>query len=433
MAGRMTVATGSADEGRAAGASPVGNVTDTDHASRAALLSTSSAMAFVVLIGTVSLFSDATYEGGRSLIGQFLEILGSSAVAVGVAAGAGEFLGYGIRFISGYAADRTGAYWRIALIGYALNLLAMPALALVGQWQIAIGLLFLERIGKGIRNPARDAMLSYATVEMGRGWGFGLHEAMDQIGAFAGPLLVALVLFLNGGDQVGVAGYQRAFLILIVPAVAAIAVLLTARHFFPQPRDLDSKTPKIAVTGLGRPYWLFVLAAGLVAAGFADFALVAYHLHATRLVADDLIPILFATGMAVDALAALVMGRFFDQVGFGVLIAAVALGAGFAPFAFATSLPLVIIGLVLWGIGLSAQESVFKAALADLIPHARRAYGFGMFATVFGIFWFAGSALMGLLYDHGVGGLVVFSVVVQLVALPVFVAVHRARRAHEPS
>jgi MFS family permease len=387
-----------------------------------------SAIAFVVLVGTVSLFSDATYEGGRSLVGQFLEILGSSAAAVGIAAGAGEFLGYGVRFISGYAADRTGAYWRIAFLGYALNLLAMPTLALVGQWQVAIALLFLERVGKGIRNPPRDAMLSYATTEMGRGWGYGLHEAMDQIGAFLGPLLVALVLYLNGGDHVGIAGYHTAFLVLIVPAIAAIGVLVAARHYFPRPRDLESKTPKVSTQGFDRRFWLFVIAAGFVAAGSADFALVAFHFQSIRLVADDTIPILFALAMAIDAGAALVLGRLFDRLGFGVLLVAVGVGAAFAPFAFSSSLPLVLVGLALWGIGLSAEESIFKAALTELIPPDRRAYGFGLYATVFGLFWFAGSATMGLLYDQAIAWLVIFSVTVQLVALPVFVLARRTGR-----
>ena len=397
---------------------------------RTALLSSRSAMAFVILIGTVSLFSDMTYEGGRSLVGQFLKLLGSSATAVGIAVGAGEFLGYSIRLISGFAADRSGAYWRITVIGYCVQLFAMPLLAFVGQWQIAIGLLFLERIGKAIRNPARDAMLSYATKEMGRGWGYGLHEAMDQIGAFLGPVMVATALFVRGGSDLGIADYQAAFVLLFVPAVVAIAVLLTARSRFPRPRDLESKTPKVSATGFTRRYWLFVLASGFVGAGFVDFALMAFHFESVGTVADEWVPILFAVGMAVDAAAALVMGRLYDRIGFVTLVGAVALGAFFAPLVYFGSLPVVLVGIGLWGIGLSAQESILKAALASLIPIDRRAYGFGMFAVVFGIFWFAGSATMGFLYDRDVAYLVVFSVVLQLIALPIF---YLARRAPSPA
>ncbi|HEX9550571.1 MAG TPA: MFS transporter [Candidatus Limnocylindrales bacterium] len=395
------------------------------------MITARSAMTFVVLLGSVSLFSDATYEGGRSLVGQFLQLLGSSAAAVGIAVGAGEFLGYALRLVSGYAADRTGAYWRITLLGYGINLLAMPLLAFVGRWEIAIALLFIERIGKAIRNPARDAMLSYATKEMGRGWGYGLHEAMDQIGAFVGPLSVSLALFLRGAGNAGLADYQAAFVILFVPAVIAVSLLLLARRLFPHPRDLESKTPRISAEGLGRTYWLFVIAAGFIAAGYADFALMAFHFHAIELVSDEVIPLLFAVGMAVDAGAALVMGRLYDRSGFAVLIVAVALGAIFAPFIYFGSLPIVVVGIALWGIGLSAQESILKAALAGIIPHERRAYGFGLFATVFGIFWFVGSATMGLLYDIEVGFLVAFSVVSQLLALPIFLVTRRRLAAGE--
>jgi MFS family permease len=399
---------------------------DTAGAKRTALLSTGSAMTFVVLIGTVSLFSDATYEGGRSLIGQFLETLGSSAAVLGIAVGAGEFLGYALRLASGYAADRTGAYWRITLLGYAINLLAMPLLAFVGRWEIAIALLFLERIGKATRNPARDAMLSYATSEMGRGWGFGLHEAMDQIGAFLGPILVTVVLFLRSGDEVGLGGYHQAFAVLFVPALLALAVLMVARFLFPHPRDLESKAPRAGAAGLTRGYWLFLLAAGCIAMGFADFALMAFHFRATDLVADRLIPILFAIGMGVDAAAALIMGRLFDRRPFATLITGVTLGALFAPFVFLGSLSLAVVGIALWGVGMSAQESVLKAALSDLVPSHRRAYGFGLFASAFGLFWFAGSAAMGFLYDVDAAYLVVFSVAAQFLALPLFVLSRRA-------
>ena len=390
-------------------------------AARPSLLSGRSAMTFVVLLGTVGLFSDMTYEGGRSISGQFLKILGSNAVVVGTVAGAGEFLGYALRFASGLAADRTGAYWTIVLTGYSIQLLALPALAFVGRWDLAVGLLFAERIGKAIRNPARDAMLSYATHEMGRGWGYGLHEAMDQIGSLLGPALMGLVLLWRGvAGQDDVHAYQSAFRVLFIPALCAIVALLVARSLFPRPRDLESKTPKASAEGLGRRYWLYVFAAGLVGAGFADFALVAFHLKTTALVPDAWIPMLFAFGGGVDAVVALVAGRMYDRRGFATLIVTFGASALFAPFVFLGSLPLVIVGLAMWGIGLAAQESILRAALANVIPAHRRAYGFGLFALVFGAFWFAGSALMGLLYDYNVTYLALFSAAAELLALPVF-------------
>src|SRR5207248_800239 len=248
------------------------------------MLTSNSAMMFVLLVGTSSFFADMTYEGGRSIVGQFLQLLGSSAAAVGIAAGAGEFLGYALRFVTGYFADKTGAYWRITIVGYVVQLFALPTLAFVGFWQLAVAIWFVERIGKAIKNPPRDAMLSYATKELGRGWGYGLHEAMDQMGGFAGPLLVALALGLraNGGFDT-VPDYQWAFRLLYIPAVITIVMLLVARWRFPNPHDLESKTPKAGTQGLGRRFWLYVIAAGMIGAGFADFALMAFHFRATSI------------------------------------------------------------------------------------------------------------------------------------------------------
>jgi len=386
-----------------------------------------SAMLFVLLVGSSSFFADMTYEGGRSIVGQFLQLLGSSAAAGGIAAGAGEFVGYGLRFVSGYAADKTHAYWRITILGYFVQLFALPLLTFVGLWQVAVAIWFVERIGKAIKNPARDAMLSYATKELGRGWGYGLHEAMDQFGGFAGPLLMALALGLRAqGGLDTVVDYQWAFKLLFIPATITMVMLLVARLRFPTPQDLESKTPKASTHGFGRRYWLYVLAAGMIGAGFADFALIAFHFRATTLVADQWIPVLFAIGILADVITALIAGRLFDRVGFPVLLVTFAASALFAPFVFFGNLSLVVVGLILWGIGLAAQESLMKAALADLIPRDRRAYGFGAFSLAFGIFWFAGSAIMGLLYDRDIGLLVAFSVAISLLALPVFWAAKNA-------
>ncbi len=384
-------------------------------------LTARTATTFVVLLCIVSLFADMTYEGGRSLNGQYLNLLGASAFAVGIAAGFGEFLGYGVRFFSGRIADRTGRYWPVAFVGYFLNLFAVPALALAGAWPVAIGLLFVERLGKGIRNPSRDAMLSHATKEMGRGWGFGLHEAMDQTGAFLGPLIGAGVLFARAMGQEDLAGYRTVYAALLVPAACAIITLAVARSLFPRPAELESKAPKISTEGMTPGYWLYVVAAGLVGAGFADFQLIAYHLKQAAIVPDDGIPLLYALAMGTIAIAALLAGRLFDRAGFAVLITAFILAVPFAPLVFLGNVPLIVAGMVLWGVGMAAQESIMAAAMADLIPAHRRAYGYGLFHTVFGVFWFAGSALLGFLYDHSVLSLVIFSVVVQLAALPIFV------------
>jgi MFS family permease len=378
-------------------------------------------MAFVIVISAVSFFSDMNYEGARSITGQFLQLLGSNAATVGITVGAGEFLGYALRFVSGYWADRTGRYWAVALCGYCVQLFAMPLLAFVGAWQAAVFILFMERIGKGIRNPARDAMLSFATKETGRGWGYGLHAAMDQFGALVGPLLIAVVLSLDAVEGDDISSYQRAFGVLFVPALIALALLLVARHNFPHPQHLESKTPVAGVQRLGKRFWLYCVGGGFVAASFADFALMAFHFKQTDLVADKWIPVLVSLAFGIDAVISLVAGRIYDRRPTATLLAVFGLGALFAPFVFlSNSLGVVLIGLALWGVGIAGQEAVMKAALADLIPAERRAYGFGTFALAFGIAWFAGSALMGVLYDHAVSWLVAFSMASGLLALPFF-------------
>ena len=427
----MTATTSAGQPGRLGQPTPAPPSGDRPAASakRTALLSASSAMGFVLLMGLVSLFADMTYEGGRSLSGQYLRLLGSSAVWVGIAAGAGEFVGYGLRFISGYVADRTGRYWVVAIVGYVINLLAIPFLAFTGAWPMAVGLLFAERIGKGIRNPSRDALLSYATKEMGRGWGYGVHEAMDSIGGFLGPTLMAGVLFWRGNAE-DIPSYQLGFKILAIPAVLSLIALAVAVALFPNPTHLESKTPKASAQGLTRKYWLYVTAAGLIGAGFADFALMAYHLKAHNIVPDDAIPLFYSGAGLVGIVVALLGGKLYDRFGFSTLIGAMLIAAFFAPFVFLGSLPLVVFGFLLWAIGTAAQSSLVRAALADMVPRERRAYGFGLFATIFGVFWFAGSAVMGALYDRSELALVIFSVVVQLAAIPLFFA---ARRAPDPA
>ena len=397
---------------------------------RARTLTARSALSFIVLLGVVSLFADMTYEGGRSLAGQYLGILGASAAAIAVTAGAGEFLGYGLRFLSGWAADRTKRYWAITIFGYVFQLFALPALAFTGRWQLAIALVFMERIGKAIRNPSRDAMLAYATTQTGRGFGYGLHEAMDQIGAVLGPVLLSLVLYLKNRAQGGLlSGYRIGFLLLLAPACAAVLFLFIARFLFPRPADFDlpDKRPRLAARGYSRAYWLYLAAAALMAAGITDFPLIAFHFQRVSLVPEYWLPAMFALAMAVDAGSALLFGVLYDRIGFPILIVMFAVEAATAPFLFLGRLPGAIAGMALWGISMGTQESIMRAAVADLIPAERRATGFGLFHMAFGAAWLAGSALLGLLYQKNLHAMVAFAVGIQLLAVPAAFLANSAR------
>ena len=215
---------------------------------RQRLARASPALRFVLLVGVMSFFADFTYEGSRSIIGQYLGILGAGALAIAVVTGFGEFLGYALRLFSGRGADRTGRYWPITISGYVLQMSVVPLLALAGSWQLAAILIILERVGRAIRNPPRDAMLSHAANEIGYGWGFGLHEALDQFGALFGPLAVALVLSLSQHD------YKLTFAALALPALVMWALLAAARLRYPRPQDLEPITDHLTTEGMPRTF-----------------------------------------------------------------------------------------------------------------------------------------------------------------------------------
>ncbi len=377
-----------------------------------------NALKFIVLLGIVSLFADITYQGARSINGQYLALLGASATTVGIVAGLGELIGYSLRLISGYVSDKIGKYWAITLFGYTLNMLAVPALALAGRWEIAAVLIIMERIGKAIRTPARDAMLSHATKEIGRGKGFGLHEALDQIGAVLGPLIAAGVLYFREG-------YRTSYAILLVPAIMAISVLLTARWLYPKPRNLEVSLPELQTKGFPKKFWIYLVAVALIAAGYADFPLIAYHFKKASAVPDIWIPAFYAVAMGVDAIAALLFGYLFDRKGISILIFASLLSLSFAPLVFFGGFSLALIGMVCWGIGMGAQESIMRAAIADMVPANRRGTGYGIFNTGYGVCWFLGSALMGVLYDFSLASLVAFSVVAQFASVPLLLLVRK--------
>jgi MFS family permease len=381
-------------------------------------VSAKTALQFVVLIGIVSLFADMTYEGARSINGPYLAILGASGIIVGVVSGLGELIGYSLRLISGYFSDKTRNYWAITILGYSVNLIAVPLLALAGNWEIAAALMIAERIGKGIRVPPRDAMLSYATHQMGRGWGFGLHEALDQLGAIIGPVIVAGVLFFREG-------YQTGYGLLLIPALLALSILMVARFLYPRPQDLEISQTGLQVQGFSKTYWLYLAATAFIAAGFADFPLIAYHFQQASVASPSVIPVLYAVAMGADALAALAFGRLFDRIGLATLMIVAGLSALFAPLVFLGSLLPALLGMILWGVGVGAQESIMRAAVAGMVAPERRARAYGVFNTAYGIAWFLGSVLIGYLYDISIPALVAFSVIVQLISLPIFYAVSK--------
>lgn len=382
----------------------------------------SGAFHFAILLGIVSLFGDMTYEAARSINGPYLAILGASATVVGFVAGLGELIGYGLRLISGYISDKTRRYWTITIFGYAVNLFAVPIMALAGRWEIAAILMIMERLGKAIRTPARDVMLSHAGSQIGSGWAFGIHEAMDQIGAAAGPLIVALVFYLKGS-------YKEAYAVLAIPAVLAMLSLLLARVSYPQPEQLEKAFREVQPEGMGRHFWLYIVAIAFIGAGYADYPLIAFHFKKTAVFDPHWIPLFYAAAMISDAVAALVFGKMFDRIGLTTVAFGVMCSLLFPPLVFFGNWQLSLIGMILWGIGMGMQESVMRAAIAMFTPPEKRGSAYGVFNMGFGLFWFIGSALMGALYDRAVIYPVIFSVSLQLISVILIFRIKKERYA----
>lgn len=376
----------------------------------------SIAIKFVVLFGVISFFADITYEGARSITGPFLEMLNANATIVGFVAGFGELIGYALRLVSGFWIDRTHRYWTIAFIGYFVNLFAVPLLAFAGNWQWAAFLIVMERAGKAIRVPARDTMLSHASQRMGMGWGFGLHEAFDKAGAMLGPIIIAVMLFFHSN-------YRHAFAMLFIPAIIAIIILLIDAFLYPHPQHLEIKRPELETKGLTSLFWLYLIGSCLVAAGYADFPLIAYHFEKINLMPNAWIPISYALGMAVSAITSLLFGKLYDRYGFSMLIVTTFLGAFFAPLVFLGGFYFALLGMMLWGLGMGGQTSLMKAVVANMVSTKKRGSAYGIFNTGYGIFWFLGSVLIGRLYDSSIITVVIFSLLAQLAAIPVFIAI----------
>jgi MFS family permease len=376
----------------------------------------------VLVIGVISFFADFTYEGARGVLGQYLASLGAGAATISIVTGFGALLGYALRLVSGKAADKTGKFWPITIFGYFIQLLAVPALALAGNWPAAAALIFVERAGKATRNPPRDAMLSHAAKEMGGyGWAFGVHEAFDQGGALLGPLAMAGILALHHS-------YRFAFAALLAPALISLILVLIASHVYPTPEAMEEAPAEASAaspTALPRSFWLYMVGAGLAAAGFSDYPLMAFHFQHIHQLRADWIPLLYSLAMGISGAGSLLFGRLFDRFGFKIIVGLTLVCSVFAPLVFFGGVAGVIAGVCLWGLGMGVHESVIPAAVAPMVAPDKRASAYGLFTAAFGIAWFLGSVVIGVLYDHSITATVVFCVAAELLAVPFFLLTQR--------
>ena len=372
-----------------------------------------TATRIIVFFGYVSLFADMTYEGARAIHGPFLALLGASATAVGLISGVGELLGFGLRLASGLLVDKSRQYWLLTILGYGVNIVAVPLLAFAPNWQTVAMLVVLERIGKSVRAPARDVMLSNAAQSVGAGWGFGLHAAMDQVGAVLGPLAVA-------GIYAWRHEYRQAFLWLGLPALATMALLFLAMHYYPK-EELIPPAAGPEARQYPATFWIYIGAACLLAIGYCDYSLIGYHLMRTHAASEAAIPLFYALAMAVNAVSALLFGKWYDRQGIVSLIGGTVLAAASLPLCFLGGFEWAVAGMILWGAGMGAIDAVLRAGISKQVSMNKRGTAFGVFNAAYGFAWFVGSVIMGRLYDGaGAVGLVVFGVVAQMAAVVVF-------------
>ena len=387
----------------------------------------SPALVFIILFGMVSLFSDMTHEAASSIRGAFFSLLGASRAAIGFASGLGELVGYSLRYTFGKLADKTKKYWTFVILGYILDILAVPALALVGEhgWIAACALLIIQRSGKALKKPAKDTLMSFAATQEGIGKSFAIQELLDQIGAFLGPLFFSFVMLFKSQLPV----YQRyaaAFAFTAIPGALTLSLLFVTKKAFPNPEQFEPEVKADAALKVDKRFIFYIIGISFFAFGFLDYALIVMHVSRTFVgttgpITVETLPLLYAGAMLVDAAAAFVFGIWYDKKGMQALIVSGLIAAPFVFFLFAIhSVPSLIVALVLWGIGMGAQESILKAVVASIVPKSMRATGYGIFEFFFGISFFFGSWLLGALYEWSMWAMIGISFATQMAAIPFY-------------
>lgn len=391
----------------------------------------------VILLGIISLLGDIIYEGARSVNGPYLQTLGASATIVGLIAGIGEFLGYGIRLIAGYFSDKTKAYWFFIILGYGL-LFTIPMLSLAWVWEIAAVFIITERIGKAIRSPSRDTVLSQTTKKIGTGFVFGLHEFFDQIGAVLGSLLFASFFFVLGNQEKNLSDYQKGYSLLWIPFILLIFLVFVTYNIAKKSGDLEFITKeKHYDKNLSLTFWLYVAFSFFTTIGFISFALVGFHIKANNIVSDAYIPLFYMIAMGVDGVFAIIIGKIYDRLkdktenekaGLLALIAIPVLSIFIPFFVFSTETTFIVIGLILWGLVISSHETIMRSAIADITPINKRGTGYGLFTASYGLAIFLGSAFMGILYDYSLILLTITVAIVEAVSIPIFMTMWKSCR-----
>ena len=362
-----------------------------------------------ILLGLVSLLADVVYEGARSIIGAYLKVLEAAMVIAGVIS-FGEFIGYVMRGVGGFIANRfrsSRVYWMLIFLGYSVNLFAIPLLAFVGSWEYALVLVFIERMGKGLRAPARDVIISEVTEDLGKGKGFGIHEVMDQLGAITGPAIVAWILLT-------VASYKYAFLVLAIPALLSITTLFIAYVNYPKIKSVEV----VRRTGAKLPakFLVFLLSISLMSLGFMHWGLVSYSLKHFSIFEDYFIPTLYLIAMLTDAIIAFPIGVMYDKIGVkSTLISPILIIILMALFASGKQ-SMIVLSIMLWGLVMGIYETIIRASIADLVPMESRAKAYGLYGIIFGVSWTLGNIMLSYIMQISATMMLTYVVIVEIIA-----------------
>ncbi|MCK9431995.1 MAG: MFS transporter [Candidatus Omnitrophica bacterium] len=388
-----------------------------------------TAFKLILLFGLVSLFGDMVYEGARSVNGPYLKTLGANAAIVGLIAGLAEFLGYAARLFSGYFADKTKSYWLFTFVGYGL-LVSVPLLSLSGVWQAAVVFIVLERLGKAVRSPAKDTILSQAAKQVGTGLGFAIAEVLDQVGAICGPLIFTFLFIMLGKGERGLVDYQHGYSLLWAPLAMVMFCLYFAYRTVPRPETLEKDVSGESGNGkLSKVFWVYTVFTFVTTLGFANFALIGFHLKARNVLTDAQIPLFYAMAMGVDAVAAIIIGKTYDffKVKRGndkaglITLAVIPVFSLLIPgLVFSTKVSLVLAGVIAWGIVMGSHETVMKSAIADLTPLPKRGTGYGVFNAAYGLAVFIGASFTGLLYEYSIPAVIIAGVAIEAVSVFIF-------------
>lgn len=382
------------------------------------------AILLIILFGIISLLGDIIYEGARSVYGPYTKSIGMDIALVGLITGLAEFFGYFLRLVSGYLSDKSKGYWTFTILGYFL-LISVPLMAISTSWQIISVFIIFERIGKAIRSPAKDTLLSSATKHIGTGLGFAIHEAVDQLGAILGPLVFSLILLLTKNLNNEIIGYRSSFLFMFFPFAILMILVIVSKIKVPNPEKLEIEDENTD-TKLSKTFWLYSAFTILTTMGFISFAILGYYFKEKNILTDAQIPFFYAIAMGVDGITALIIGKIYDKIktkynnskaGLKVLIIIPIITVIIPVLSFSGKIWTAILSIMLWGIVMGCHETIMKSSIADLTHIKKRGTGYGIFNTFYGVSFFIAGTLFGFLYKLNLYVIILSIFILQILSL----------------